>query len=458
MAEKPWGGRFPQEVDRLVEGFTASIDLDRRLYKHDIAGSIAYAEALAKAGVITHKEAQDIIKALKEIKKEIEDGTFTYSPRLEDIHMHIEARLIEKVGEIGGKLHTGRSRNDQVSLDLRLYLKEETGQILELIKRLQRVIVELAERHLGIIMPGYTHLRRAQPILLAHHLMSYYEQFKRDGERFTDAMRRIDYLPLGSGALAGTPYPIDQSFLAQRLGFSSICHNSIDAVSDRDFVVEFLFCCSLLMMHTSRLCEDLILWSTNEFGYVRLPLTFCTGSSIMPQKANPDVLELIRGKTGRVYAALISLLVVLKALPHSYNRDLQEDKFPLFDTIDTVKGCLTILPPLLNGIEVDAAAMRRGASAGYVNATDLADYLVAKGVPFREAHQITGKVVLYAEGEQKGLEALTLEELRIFSPLFSEDVYDYIRIENAVNRRQSIGGTASEQVVEQIKKAKEELS
>ncbi|MCJ7663690.1 MAG: argininosuccinate lyase [Desulfobacterales bacterium] len=458
MAKKPWGGRFPQEIDELAEEFTASISFDKRLYHYDIKGSMAYCEALAQAGVISPDEKARILQGLKEIEGEIEEGTLPFSASTEDIHMHIEQRLIEKIGEKGGKLHTGRSRNDQIALDLRLFLKEEVSGIIDLLKGLQTSLVGWADKHMDAVMPGYTHLRKAQPILLSHHVMAYYEMFKRDRERLMDALGRMDVLPLGSGALAGTPYPLDRKLLAEQLGFAKISQNSIDAVSDRDFVAEFLFCSCLLMMHLSRLCEELILWSAPEFGFLRLPQAFCTGSSIMPQKANPDVLELVRAKTGRVYGALVAMLTVLKALPLAYNRDLQEDKEPLFNAVDTVKGSLKIMAALFAKIDIDKEKMRKAASEDYTNATDLADYLTNKGIPFREAHQITGKAVRYAEEKGKKLDDLSLEELRSFSPIIGEDVFDYIRMENAVNRRNSIGGTARQRVVEQIKKAKKELS
>ena len=458
MTKKPWGGRFTQKTNELTEEFTASISFDKRLYRYDITGSMAYCEALAKAGIISTNEKGKILQALKEIEGEIEKGEFPFSTHLEDIHMHIEERLIAKIGETGGKLHTGRSRNDQIALDLRLYLKEEVTTIIDLIKGFQASVVEVANKHVDVIMPGYTHLRKAQPILFAHHLMAYYEMVKRDRARLANALDRIDCLPLGSGALAGTPYPIDREYLAKLLGLAAISQNSIDAVSDRDFVGEFLFCCSLLMMHLSRLCEEFIMWSAPEFGFLRLPQAFCTGSSIMPQKANPDVLELIRAKTGRVYGALVTLLTVLKALPLAYNRDLQEDKEPLFDTVDTVKDSLKIMASLIANVEVHKEAMRKAASEEYTNATDLADYLVMKGIPFREAHQITGKAVQYAEEKRKTLDDLSLDELQTFSPIIREDVFDYIRIDGSIDHRQSIGGTARQRVAQQIKKAKKELS
>jgi argininosuccinate lyase len=458
VAKKPWGGRFTQETNALTEAFTASISFDKRLYRYDITGSMAYCEVLTKAGIISTSEKGKILQALKEIEGEIEKGEFSFSTHLEDIHMHIEERLIAKIGETGGKLHTGRSRNDQIALDLRLYLKEEVTTIIDLIKKFQTSVVGVADKHMDVIMPGYTHLRKAQPILFAHHFMAYYEMVKRDRERLTDALGRIDVLPLGSGALAGTPYPIDREYLAKLLGLAAISQNSIDAVSDRDFVGEVLFCCSLLMMHLSRLCEEFIVWSAPEFGFLRLPQAFCTGSSIMPQKANPDVLELIRAKTGRVYGALVTLLTVLKALPLAYNRDLQEDKEPLFDTVDTVKSSLQIMTSLIEKVEVDRERMRKAVSEEYTNATDLADYLVIKGIPFREAHQITGKAVQYAEEKRKTLDDLSLDELRTFSPIIGEDIFDYIRIEGSVDHSQSIGGTARQRVTQQIKKAHEDLS
>jgi len=458
MAKKPWGGRFPRETDKLTEEFTASISFDKRLYRYDIKGSMAYCEALAKAKIISQNEKGEILRALKEIEGEIAGGDFPFTAHGEDIHMHIEQRLIEKIGETGGKLHTGRSRNDQVALDLRLYLKEEATAIVDLLKGLQSSLVGVADKHIAVIMPGYTHLRKAQPVLLAHHMMAYYEMFKRDKERLVDALKRIDCIPLGSGALAGTPYPLDREYLAKQLGFAAVSRNSIDAVSDRDFVAEFLFCCALAMMHLSRLCEEFIIWSAPEFGFLHLPPEFCTGSSIMPQKANPDVLELIRGKTGRVYGALITILTVLKGLPLSYNRDLQEDKEPLFDTCDTVKSSLQVMVGLIDNIEIDQGRMKAAAAEGYTNATDLADYLVSKGIPFREAHQITGKAVLYAEEKGVPLVALSLDDLRTFSPTFEEDVFAYIRTEDSVDHRQSLGGTARQRVAEQIKKAQEELS
>jgi len=455
--EKAWEGRFREKTEELVEEFTSSISFDRRLWNHDIRGSIAYCRALMKAGVISEEEGTRIIKALKEIEEEIEKGEMEFSPRWEDIHMHIERRLMEKVGEIGGKLHTGRSRNDQVSVDIRLFLKEEMEEIGGLLRGLMASLLRKAEENLGAIMPGYTHLRKAQPVLFSHVLMAYYEMLRRDEERLADCRKRVDVMPLGSGALAGNPYPVDREYLRELLRFSSISANSVDAVSDRDFIIEFLAASSILMMHLSRLAEDLILWSSPEFGFIRLPEAFCTGSSIMPQKANPDVLELVRGKTGRVYGALLSLLVTMKGLPLSYNRDLQEDKEPLFDAVDTLKAALKVLSLLIEETTVNEERMREAASEDYSLATELADYLVEKGVPFRRAHKITGEIVRYAEERGKGLEELSLEEFRRFSPLIEEGVYRYLDLEHAVRRRSLPGGTSPERVREAIEKAKEEL-
>jgi len=455
--EKVWEGRFREKTEELVEEFTSSISFDRRLWSHDIRGSIAYCRALMKAGVISEEEGTRIIRALEEIGKEIERGELEFSPRWEDIHMHVERRLMEKVGEEGGKLHTGRSRNDQVSLDIRLFLKEEMEEIGGLLRDLMASLVKKAEENLGAIMPGYTHLRKAQPVLFSHLFMAYYEMLRRDEERLADCKKRVDVMPLGSGALGGNPYPVDREYLRELLGFSSISANSVDAVSDRDFIIEFLAASSILMMHLSRLAEDLILWSSPEFGFLRLPEAFSTGSSIMPQKANPDVLELVRGKTGRVYGALLSLLVTMKGLPLSYNRDLQEDKEPLFDAVDTLKATLKILSPLIEGITANEERMKEAASEDYSLATELADYLVGKGVPFRRAHRITGEIVRYAEERGKGLEELSLEEFRRFSTLIDEGVYRYLDLEHAVRRRSLPGGTAPERVKEAIKRAKGEL-
>lgn len=455
--EKLWGGRFSERPHRLVEEFTASVPFDLRLYRQDIAGSIAYCKALVKAKVLTEEEGERIEKALHQIRREIEEGKLIPRPEDEDVHTLIEGRLKEEVGEAAGKLHTGRSRNDQVALDLRLWLKEEIDQLLEAFKALQGALVELAERYLGVVAPGYTHLRKAQPVLLSHHFMAYYEMFKRDRARMAECRQRVDVLPLGSGALAGNPYSIDRQLLAELLGFSQISANSMDAVSDRDFAIEFLAAASIAMMHLSRLSEELILWSSTEFGFISLPEAFCTGSSIMPQKVNPDVLELVRAKTGRVYGALVTLLTVLKALPLTYNRDLQEDKEPLFDAVDTLKASLQLMASLLKGIEIREGRLRRAAEEDFTLATELADYLVHKGVPFRQAHRAAGAVVRYAEEKGKDLRGLSLEEIKRLCPEAEEDVFEWLRVERSLGRRDLLGGTAPERVKEAIQRAKEEL-
>ncbi|MFY9415460.1 MAG: argininosuccinate lyase [bacterium] len=443
---KLWGGRFAKATDALVEEFTASIAFDRRLYRQDIQGSIAHARMLVRQGILTPEEGEKIIAGLEEIEKEIEGSQFTFTAAREDIHMHIEARLQEKVGPVAGKLHTARSRNDQVATDLHLYVKEEAAAVMALIAGLQETILGLAERHLGVIMPGYTHLQRAQPILFSHHLLAYFEMLERDWQRFRDCRRRADSSPLGAGALAGTSFPIDRAYTASQLGFSSCYRNSIDAVSDRDFVLEFLAAAAILMQHLSRFCEELILWSSQEFAFIELDDAFATGSSIMPQKKNPDVPELIRGKTGRVYGNLVALLTTMKGLPLAYNKDLQEDKEPLFDTVDTIKDCLTIFAPLLATMEVKEENMAQAAAGGFANATDAANYLAKKGLPFREAHRIVGNIVRYCLEEGKGLAELRLEEFRRFSLAFGPDIIEAIQTKNVVAARTSYGGTAPGQV------------
>lgn len=444
-----------QRIERFVQSFSASIPFDRRLARYDIQGSIAYAHALAHARVLSESEEKQIVRGLEEILREIEEERFPFSVEDEDIHMNIERRLREKVGPVGGKLHTGRSRNEQISADLRLYLKEVTTAILQDLTSLRKVLVTLAQSSLGVIMPGYTHLQRAQPILFSHHLLAYYEMLTRDSERFSDSLRRVDSLPLGSGALAGTSAPIDREELARELGFSCLSKNSVDAVSDRDFVVEFLACCSLLMMHFSRLCEELILWSSWEFHFIRLPDPFCTGSSMMPQKRNPDVPELIRGKTGRVYGALFSLLTMMKSLPLAYNKDMQEDKEPLFDSIDTVRGCVAVLTEMLKGVKANRTAMRKATEEGYLLATDVADLLVKKGIPFREAHHIVGRIVRYCARKKKGLGELSRAELTRFSPHLDRSSLSSLTPEKSIERRDRIGGTARRQVLQRIKEIRE---
>lgn len=455
--KKTWGGRFIQDTDSLVEEFTASIDVDRKLYYWDIAGSKAHAKMLAACGVLMQEETEAILKGLEEILREIESGSFEFTTRLEDIHTHIEHRLIEKIGEPGRKLHTARSRNDQIALDFRLYLRNETDNIITLIRELQRACVSLADQHRKTLFPGYTHLQRAQPVLLAHHFMAYYEMLRRDKERFAECRKRINVLPLGAAALAGTSYPIDQELVARELGFDRITANSLDAVSDRDFAIEFCAHASILMMHLSRLCEELVLWSSTEFGYIELDDGFCTGSSIMPQKKNPDVAELIRAKTGRIYGNLIALLTIMKALPLTYNKDIQEDKEPTFDTVQTIKLSLRILAAMLGNMHVNTDRISTVLDEGFMTATEVADYLVRKGVPFRTAHEIVGMLVRYCLDGKKTLNVLTLEEFRQFSEKFEPDVLDTVVPRHAVNSKTSFGGTAAPNVLIAIQQAKKEL-
>jgi len=455
---KPWGGRFAQATDPLVETYTASIQFDRRLYRYDIQGSVAHARMLAKCGLLAKAEADKIVTGLHEIVGEIERGEFRFDPSSEDIHMAIEGRLIEKVGEAGAKLHTGRSRNDQVVLDLRLYLREEIGLVRRLVAGLQRALIGQAETHLDLIMPGYTHLQRAQPVLLAHHLMAYVEMLERDRARLTDALVRVNVMPLGSGALSGVGLPIDRRFVARALQFRSLSTNSLDAVSDRDFVIESLAAFALLMAHLSRLAEEIVLWASSEFGFIELPDAFATGSSMMPQKKNPDVAELTRAKTGRVFGALVALLTVVKGLPLSYNRDLQEDKEPLFDSVETVKAALSAMAPLVGGLAFRRDRMRKATQDGFLNATDMADYLVLKGVPFRQAHEIVGRVVRRCLSKRCRIEELSLKELQTrFSGLFDQDVFAYIALDACVDRRRAAGGTATATVKKAIGTAKTRL-
>jgi argininosuccinate lyase len=453
-ASKPWAGRFTEATNELVEEFTASIPYDWRLYSYDIAGSIAHATMLAKTGIITQKESRQIIAGLKDIHKEIAAGALPLSLELEDIHMNIEDRLIRKVGPVGGKLHTARSRNDQVALDLRMYLRDEIMEISELLKSFQRVIVGLADRHQDVVMPGYTHLQRAQPVLFGHHLLAYYEMFERDRQRLADCFGRVNVMPLGAGALAGTVLPIDRKFVAGLLGFSSLSENSMDAVSDRDFAIEFIAACSQIMTHLSRLSEELVIWSTAEFGFITLSDAFTTGSSIMPQKKNPDVAELGRGKAGRVYGNLTALLTIMKGLPLSYNRDMQEDKEPVFDTADTVISTLAVFIEMLKVMRVNGDAMRRAAEDGFITATDLADYLVRKGLPFRRAHEVVGRAVLRAGELKCGLMDMPLEEYRKLSSLIKEDVFDALSVEASVGRRTSYGGTAPTNLKKRLQQLK----
>jgi argininosuccinate lyase len=458
MKKKPWGGRFEGGTDRRVEAFTESISFDYRLAKHDIRGSIAHARMLGKTGIIAASEAKKIVCGLQEIAAEIEAGKAAFDPTLEDVHMNIEALLIEKVGQVGGKLHTARSRNDQVALDVRLFLREEIEASRSLVRSLQEAILKVAEENMEVIVPGYTHTQRAQPLLLSHHLLAYWEMLQRDQERLSDCYRRGNVLPLGAGALAGVTFPIDPDYVAKALHFPKVASNSLDAVSDRDFLLEFLGAASILMIHLSRLSEEIVLWSSAEFGFIELPDSFATGSSMMPQKKNPDVPELVRGKSGRVFGSLISLLTTMKGLPLSYNRDLQEDKEPLFDTVDTVKACLGILAEMLPQIRIHPARMRQAAEEGFLNATDLADYLARKGLPFRSAHEVVGKIIAYCLKKGKSrIEDLSLKELRCFSPLFSQEVFPFISLEACVGRRKSPGGTAKERVSMAIRAAREKM-
>jgi argininosuccinate lyase len=449
--KKLWGGRFISPTAASVEAFTASIDVDARLYRHDIRGSIAHAKMLAKQRIIPASDARKIVRGLQAVEREIDAGRFTFSQADEDIHMNIERRLIELIGPAGGKLHTGRSRNDQVALDMRLYLRDEVKNVLAGLQGLRRALAAAAENHLDVIMPGYTHLQRAQPVLFAHHLLAYVDMFERDGERFNDSVRRINVLPLGSGALAGTAFPIDRTYVAKLLGFPRISKNSIDAVSDRDFLLEFIAAASILFVHLSRLADELVLWSSQEFGFVELPDDYCTGSSMMPQKKNPDVPELIRGKTGRVFGHLQALLTIMKGLPLAYNRDLQEDKVPLFDTVETVKTSVQIMSEVIAGMKVRQERMSSAVKDGFMNATDLADYLVERGIAFRDAHEITGKVVQFCLEQKKRIEELSLAELKRFSGKFDTDVYRYISAEAIIERRRAVGGTARRNVVRRLK-------
>ena len=458
MSEKLWQGRFDQPTDKIVEGYTASIQFDSRLYRYDIEGSIAHCRMLAECRIISHEEASRIVEGLGEIQREIERGSLVLDASQEDIHMAIEQRLMQKIGETGGKLHTARSRNDQICLDMRLYLRDVltlTGtQLLDL----ELALVTLAETHLGTVLPGFTHLQHAQPVLLSHHLMAYYEMFRRDHQRFSECLKRTNVLPLGSAALAGTTFPIDMEKTAALLNFPAVVRNSLDAVSDRDYLLEFLAAAAIAMMHVSRLAEELILWSSSEFKFIDISDAFCTGSSIMPQKKNPDVPELMRGKTGRVYGNLIALLTTTKALPLAYNRDLQEDKEPVFDTADTLFATLRLLTKLLPEIEFHTERMRTMAEAGFTLATELADYLVRKGVPFRRAHHAVGQIVHHCIEGGKALHQCQLDELKGFHKAFDADVFDCLTLESAVDRRQSIGGTATVRVQQAIEEARSELA
>ncbi len=458
MAEKPWSGRFSEKTDKLVEKFTSSIDVDKRLYEHDIDGSIAHCRMLARSSVISEAEASVLSNGLAMIKDEIKNKEFVFDDSLEDIHMHVENRLTAIAPKAAQKLHTARSRNDQVALDVRMYLREEVYKILSKLSLLKKAVTGMAREHMGVIMPGYTHLQRAQPVLFSHHMLAYYEMFKRDSERFIDCLKRIDVLVLGSAALAGTTYPIDRFHTAKLLDFDSVSENSMDSVSDRDFVMEFIAAASICMVHFSRFSEELVLWSSSEFDFIVLPDAFATGSSIMPQKKNPDVPEIVRGKTGRVFGNLIAVLTLMKALPLAYNRDMQEDKEPLFDTVDTLKFCIDIYIRMLPKISINKKNMRNAASKGFLDATDFADYLVAQGMAFREAHNCAGKAVAYAIGKDRELKELSLSELKIFSSLVKKDVFDFLVLERMIDRRKSYGSTGTENVLNALQKAEKEIN
>ncbi|MBP2688623.1 MAG: argininosuccinate lyase [Deltaproteobacteria bacterium] len=448
--KKAWGGRFGGGTDRFVEEFTASIAFDSLLYRQDIDGSVAHARMLGKQGIIPKAEAERIVSALREIREEIEAGKFALDPSSEDIHMAIERRLIRKIGPTGGKLHTGRSRNDQVATDLRLYLRDEADAVLALLAKIDETLVARAEELFGVVLPGYTHMQRAQPVLFSHHLLAYREMFARDADRFAEARRRTNVSPLGAGALAGSTFPLDREFTARELGMDGVCENSIDAVSDRDFAADFLYAAAVTMMHLSRLAEEMVYWSSSEFGFLSLPDELCTGSSIMPQKKNPDVAELIRGKSGRAYGNLLNLLTVMKGLPLAYNRDMQEDKEPLFDSARTVKDCLSGAGLLLRGMAVNEERMRTACDDGFLTATDLADYLVRKGLPFRKSHEAAGKIVRHCEERGMRLKDASIKELRKFSPLIGEDVRDAISLTRSVQLRKTRGGTGTDAVRQRL--------
>ena len=457
-SEKAWGGRFRQKTNRLVEAFTVSVAVDRRLYAHDIQGSIAHCKTLGKAHVLTVSETKTIVQGLESVKKELDRGRFRFTQQDEDIHMAIERRLTEVIGPLGGKLHTGRSRNDQVALDIRLYLRDQLGQLVARLENFQRVLVVKAKANRTVAMPGYTHLQRAQPVLFAHHILAYVEMIERDKGRFRDASVRVNVMPLGSGALAGTNYPIDRRFTAALLDFPAVTQNSLDAVSDRDFMIEVASALSIAMMHLSRLSEELILWSSQEFRFVELPDAFCTGSSMMPQKKNPDVPELVRGKTGRVYGHLVSLLTTLKALPLSYNRDLQEDKPALFDALDTVAASMDILTELMRRLTVNRDVLTQAVQGGGMLATEVADYLVTRGVPFREAHAITGRLVRTALDHGRELTDFSLSELRTFSERIEKSLFTRLTVAAAIDRKSQIGGTARTRVEQRMKELERMLS
>ena len=455
--EKTWSGRFNEPVSELVARYTASIDFDQRLAEYDIQGSLAHAQMLSSQGILSEDDLDAIEQGLRQIRDEIRNRQFTWLLELEDVHLNIENRLTALIGDAGKRLHTGRSRNDQVATDIRLFLRASIDEITDLIKAMQYALLNLAEQHVHTVMPGFTHLQVAQPVSFGHHLMAYFEMLKRDIERLIDCRKRVNQLPLGAAALAGTSYPINRELVAKTLGFEGICRNSLDAVSDRDFAIEFSACSSLIMMHLSRMSEEFILWMNPSFGFIQLADRFCTGSSIMPQKKNPDVPELVRGKTGRINGHLIALLTLMKAQPLAYNKDNQEDKEPIFDTVDTLTDTLRIYATMLTGVQVNQEAMRQSALHGHATATDLADYLTKKGIPFRDAHEIVAKTVQFAEQKDCDLNDLDLNELQRFSTLIETDVFDVLALEGSMKSRKHMGGTAPEQVKAAIHQARQWL-
>lgn len=456
-SEKMWGGRFAESTADSVEAFTASVHYDSRLYRYDIIGSMAHARMLKDNGLLSTKELQDILDGLGAIENDIDQGTFEFKRELEDIHMNIEKALIDRIGDAGAKLHSARSRNDQVALDIRLYLRDECDNLIRLLDDVCRGFVGLARKYLGRIMPGYTHLQRAQPVLISHHMLAYYEMFSRDRERVVDCRKRVNVMPLGSAAMAGTGLPIDREAVARELGFDRVTANSMDTTADRDFALEFVSCCTMIQLHLSRLSEELVLWSSQEFSFVDIDDKFCTGSSIMPQKKNPDIPELIRGKSGRVTGALMALITMMKGLPLTYNRDMQEDKEQIFDAVDTVSASLDIMAELLVNVSFRVENMEKATRTGYITATDLADYLVLKNVPFREAHGVVGRVVAHCIKEQCELTDLSIEELRRFSNVINKDVFEVLNVEGSVNSRISTGGTGLQRVTEAVSNAEQQM-
>lgn len=451
--KKLWEGRFNKETNKLLEKFNASITFDKRMYEEDIAGSIAHSKMLAKQSIITTQEQEEIEKGLLQIKKEIEEGIFEFKIEDEDIHMSIEKRLTQIIGTIAGKLHTARSRNDQVALDVRMYVRKEAEEIKNLLLNMEHIILELSKKYKTVIIPGYTHLQRAQPILFSHHLMAYFQMFKRDISRIDDFLERIDEMPLGAGALAGTTFNLDRHFVAEELGFSKPTENSLDSVSDRDFIIELAMIISVISMHLSRFSEEIIIWCTSEFSFIQLDDAFATGSSIMPQKKNPDIAELVRGKTGRIYGNLMGILTTMKALPLAYNKDMQEDKEGIFDSIDNIKISIEIFYSMLDTIKVNEEKILESMRAGFLNATDVADYLAKHNVPFRQAHKIVGEIVSYCENKNIAIEDMKIDEFKSFSDVFEKDILEEITIENCVNKRDSFGGTSVKNIEMQIENA-----